>query len=1542
MEPIKLGASKGNLWDQLRYGAANIARATVKAPFEIFEALDSGAQKAAAAGLSLPATVGAAFDEEENNIGKKYLEEFSQQMESLKQADQRINTLGDYISEYAVEPMGRFTDKVFDTLQGDRNKVLYPDVVDNIASITGNLAVGMIPFTSLTLPQKGLTAVGLFKNSLEGAKVGAATGAVFGIGPSEDFDQYLQNLAFSTALGGALPSVALAADRGLSFAKNTSARIGQQFNRMAQDQLGQSMQIAKQPQNSQVTKMRRPVQTVQAEQVEGGRLPSRVKDIITEKILKYEAQSGRKISSQQKSFLEKEVQQNLVKINQRNARRQIAQQRFTEIKAQQDFREAETKRIGIAQQIDRIKNYLKDRPRKLSPSQKQKQIEKAIEKAERIKNKAIERERLRAGIKTQQALDAELQAADSLVKEIEIQKIEITDSEINAVYKGPKNTEAIKEQIRQEKQTELSSIKQRLESENKILDTKIKEVKKLIDLKDESFQKPNEEVLKDLQAQKQKNENEIHSIEKKMSKTLPVSKAEIETVAQKVAAEKEAIRKDLAEKKLQEQTTLKQQIETQAEGVVEQYYRNTGRRTNLENYLQKQQAELERVKNIQKGKVEEFARKKLGVEDVSEANLQNEIARLEKELEDAQIFQAEYLKGAASEAQYLAEDVEFFKEQGLTHVEIKDGKIKLAVSADDSSIRLPPIKVKKYGSEFAISRDEAGNITEISRPQTPEEIAYQKAEESILDGIDQLFGVSKDPVTKTEPAVEQVDKKGYKTDSKRAAIQKTFMPIQNAVDEISQKIGNKLAKLVAQSQSRPIVEAENLAKAVGYQYEGVFDITEFKKYLQELFPGGFEGKKTYMHVSEMPERLNAAQRDFLIKWHKHFGGEKITLPREYDQNEIFKKQSAEDQIEIKRKLEEEGLDSDLVQDQLFEKRKFEIVPDDYIEIALDPADQIITRLQRIAKQKSLEEFFQRPLDGKKGYKAMVDDLIVEEGLKGTPDGVQVKELLTRFFEPRPYTDNIFIRILNQFRYGTTLGGAASAIKQPLLGANRMILRNGIVRFFKGLQMVKDPVMQNHMVDVMGDIDKEGNRGIMKVIDNLNTGLFQMANKKGEMVPVMTTNYQYLVDESSKLLRGKGSASFKDYMSRRFGDKADYLIEMFAGFKNKKYTAFDPDVLETVVTVARDRGTLAMSKADKTFYSLSKNPLTAGAYKLGTFTIKDMNAISDGTLGEIQRGRWGEGLKNAVTWGILYGATNGLISDIVLRVGSGLQTTAEDLNLRDGIQSEDITNIPESFGRGFTRGGLQRTSEQIVSSYFSMLAFTDKYSTEKFFDSDSAIAGVFMNKLMPGVPGMIKTSTDSIKAMRGNPSNEFERATFNPLQVLNPDYNPSLKYLPPRILTETYYNIGDPLLRGSAAKVVEREVARLDYEKERTSTAQLEKQDNENKAEKKAGVPTEMIGTSEGKMLANKLQNKKYQEYLKDKRTFEKEDYIRGNSLISEFKGLSREEYQNRVKGLSIKDKRAYFAFLSREIDKAKFREHISDEEYYKLDNVIKNQAFGVK
>jgi len=954
----------------------------------------------------------------------------------------------------------------------------------------------------------------------------------------------------------------------------------------------------------------------------------------------------------------------------------------------------------------------------------------------------------------------------------------------------------------------------------------------------------------------------------------------------------------------------------------------------VKNFLEKQNKALNRARKIQRTKVNKDARRSLGVEDPTPDALKSEVARLEAErqaiAEEEATLSNRLIKEAQDFSVKATSSEQFLKDQGLSYAGFdSDGKMTVA-SFDAMPASPRTYQFRKNGTDFSIKISQEGKPVEIKRDPTPVEKKWEDAQNGVHTQIDRLFGLADEPPiitkenTKAEAPVSDkskpIENNSWKLPAK-SGTREYMQPIQNVVDEISPNLGNKVAQLEADIVNDPVILFKELADTVGYRQKGEFDPKKFHAYLKGIFG---DSRKSYVNADTQPENLTPEQTDLLIKMQPFFNKHKAELeaagidftqfvnglyaPRERKYNVWYNKQpkykdgtgSSQEEI-VQRIKDTEGdyFDSDMVMDELAKERKYKEVPDDALDEYHEGADSIFIRIKKIAKQRALNKFFGNELKQGQGHRVLIEKMLDEEGITGA-NRYDAQLALERLFDKTPYTDNPFMNGLNWLRYAFTLGRPSTAVKQPILGGVRYSARFGIENFLKGLNASNDPRFQAHMASIMGDIEKQDIGSKLKLMDKAATGLFRLSNQK-EASLGMSSAYHALVENSAKATQGKAPKSFTDYMQRRYGDDAQAKIQKLAAQKGKKYTGLDKDILDATFTYARDRGSLAMTKADKVSASLDKNNLLKREfYRLLTYGFKNTNTMADMTFGEIKRGNPAEGFKNMLTQVMIPVGIEGLMVDAIMRTGSGAQSWAA---------SGDI----EDFGRGYERGGIARTVEKVKDSYLGIVPFLSRYSLDKLFDPQ-AQGEAIMDMVFKGTGGIVKTATQSGQAtIAGLEASNRENRAPDFTGAFQPDLNPALKKLPPQVLTETYYNIVDPLLRGDSAQVVLDEAEILKREEGETPLGKLTKQQELIKKHRNAGVPEALLGTKKGQAMYSKLTNKKYQEQLKITHTFDTAEIARGYELTRDMTPMSPEERMAHFKTLSTKEQKAFYGAM---LDKA--------------------------
>ncbi len=1569
-KPLKGSASKADWVDESRFGLSNIVEGLVNSYPALISGIDATAQKGAAA---IAGAATRSEDEQFFEAYSRELATIQENDKRLNTIKNIVNEnvyqpLADLTDSFFTAAEGdrskiqnaNLKENIYQTGGNLIAPLPFGGALSKTASMLGRAVEGAAVGTGFGIVAGGQadTLQGYGANILTGTGLGAATGVA---APH-----------VAKAIGHGADFVQSKARQITDYAKGTSARIQQRVQQMTRDQISESMRTIGSSQDrmrAQQNQMRAqneaansPGQVAQnPEQSNSVRLKSGVRmnveehPVVQQSVATLEQKAGRELTAQEKQS----VAESFVNANVTLRRRQIAAQKLRELRAKSEMETLQVKQVGIEQQMQRIKEYLAENPKPLFPSKKQKVLRANLLRAEQMnarlkaqESKSVgpnvipEEQRLvQAAIKENLTPSINQAQADIMTLKAEISKTQ--EALVNPKMKVDKSLDGSLESYIAEKLREKSSKLNKKEYESfagKNDDSKLARRY----LSKEGGKSPST-LAKELIDAGVTNEEEAVVTQKIVdfmqehntnpdSYYIKKAKAQASEDISRLGADLSKRESELAQMK-----ELRDQIE------VPKRTEPAPLRQKTLDYISNRTKELERIRAIQQTKIANNIKERLGVDSTDPVSLKSKIEELQLQSEDYKIQQKELetqlAKQALSEAEGIATSEQYLKEQGLSYAGYENGKMKVATFDPNLSktvIAANPkttnYRVKRNGSQFSIEIDADGKPVTVEREATPVEKVWHRSQEGIHTQIDRIFGLTEEGPVVTEadhgsgggkppenapkktggsdenPPPEDSESRILRTQPSKKdqrLIREQMQPIQNAVDEIHQELGNRVAKLEANYINKPTVLLKGLAESVGYETKN-FNPNDFVKHLIRLWGSKAEDAYTYNHVAQMPERLSVEQREFLAKsqafWLEHRAGleamgidpakliEGLYAPREVDYNKWFDLQDSTTKTEIKDLInsKEDGYyDEDKIMGELTEVRKFNIIPDSEMPAYRSGAEAIVIRIKKIAQQQALQEFFGNRLEKGKGYSSAVNGLLDEFGIQGS-DRRDAQFLLQRLFDKTPYTDNAALNLLNRFRFAVILGAPATAVKQPVLGAIRNSFRFNIENAIKGISTMNDPAFQGHFAGLMNDIQKGDIGSKLQLADMAATGMFRFANQK-EAAMGISSAYHAMVNDSHKALNGKASKSFSEYMKRRYGaDPAamDALIVKLAAQKGRKYAGFDLDVLNAVTTYARDRGSLALSKADKTAAALDpRNMVNREAYKLLTYNMKDTNTLIDMTAGEMKRGNWGTGMINIVTQVALLTALNGLATDQILRVGSGTQTAAQG----------------HSFSEGYERGGIARTVGQVQNAALGLIPFLSTYSVEKLLDPQT-VGETIANAVFKGLGTTSKLVVDSVKATVESVKASNKEGAFPDLSgALNPELNPSFKNLPPRILAETAYNIIDPLVRGDKAQVVLKEQEKLQYEASQTEEAKAKKLEDDKKKYRHAGVPQELAGTKKGAVLYEKATNKGYKAYSTASRSFTPEDYKLGMQVTRELNQQPLGERKAYFDSLPSVEQKAYMA-----------------------------------
>jgi hypothetical protein len=464
------------------------------------------------------------------------------------------------------------------------------------------------------------------------------------------------------------------------------------------------------------------------------------------------------------------------------------------------------------------------------------------------------------------------------------------------------------------------------------------------------------------------------------------------------------------------------------------------------------------------------------------------------------------------------------------------------------------------------------------------------------------------------------------------------------------------------------------------------------------------------------------------------------------------------------------------------------------------------------------------------------------------DREDAKQLIFRLFEtPATTTDPLWKSIgytANKLRYATMLGGVGTAATQ-LTALPRYGVLFGVKNMLQGFLSVGRKDLPIGISSIINDAYEGSTAGKLnaldKVFSTLSTGLFNAANKL-EAKLGLSTAFTWLSNGAKK-----GNADVTSYLKERYGDRADGLIAKLKDYSNKPNKSFDAEIFELAFTAARDRGGVALAKADKTFKSLDPtSPLTRELYTLQTWAIKNANTVADLTIGQFKKGNTGKAIGNTLALVAVSPLLQAAFQTGIESAGTliGKAAAGDDVNLEMDALAQDRfkNNIARSYAGLVPMAGSPVLLSQIVEGEW-----------------ESAIANYFVK----GLGSMARITMNTGKAMgsgftqgmresKGNVGAGFLQAGLAAFDV---DANKSFTKLPPRPITEAYYSIVDPMRRGANSRVVKDYAGNLERIYNEKPEVKLERQITQAERQLKAGVPESLVGTSKGQRLYEDATNK---------------------------------------------------------------------------------------
>ena len=1158
----------------------------------------------------------------------------------------------------------------------------------------------------------------------------------------------------------------------------------------------------------------------------------------------------------------------------------------------------------LKQQKGRVEEYLAKRKAEPLRTDEEKLLNERLTELKELQAQEKEYQAQQKAIEAEQQAQAKLQAAEEARQQKINEQIEKLKAEQQAITQRASAEEDLLKQQAQEKAAEIadqnrvkeleaqvkeaesyaetfkSKDRQRRAALKEKQDADIKEIKADTSLSDEQ----KAEKIKALKkAQKQDLKPAQDDSLTKLEEAKTALRTEKEAQASAKAAKKEALRlakeKAAIARKRAESEQKQKDLETQLEQLqaardaspVETEDPNLPRGEVLNQWIKSTEERLNAEKTKQAAlRAEELA--SYGF-DKKPSELERELTGINKQLNQASQELKTKLKTIAdtvrnkTEKQLRLADavspvtptVEQLRQADMTGFAYKDGVLS-AVSITPKPAATTRV-IKKDGKTHTVELTSDGRVAQVDTVLNPKEKASLDAIEMMETAVDNVFSGKKlnEPEAIKPDEIAKSKFKGTGIASKylrgiEVGTRKVFRPIQNAVDVIDQALGNKVARYQADLVANPKVLLDELKAALKLNLSD----DKFIEYVNKLFPD----KKFGLNINYEFEQATAAQKNFITRyntWRKKYkaelelAGAKETefvgayLPRRTNLDWWLNRDGSEiKEFMANAKKQNPHADNDMILEAFNKERKVEYVRDELLDGYKNIGEALLIDIGQIGRQKAVNKFYDNQLEYGKGTSKLLDEMVSK--IEDPIDREDAKQLIFRLFEtPATTTDPLWKSIghtANKLRYATMLGGVGTAATQ-LTALPRYGVLFGAKNMLQGFLSVGRKDLPIGISSIINDAYEGSTAGKLnaldKVFSTLSTGLFNAANKL-EAKLGLSTAFTWLSNGAKK-----GNADVTSYLRERYGDRADGLIAKLKDYSNKPNKSFDAEIFELAFTAARDRGGVALAKADKTFKSLDPtSPLTRELYTLQTWAIKNANTVADLTIGQFKKGNTGKAIANTLALVAVSPLLQAAFQTGIESAGTliGKAAAGDDVNLEMDALAQDRfkNNIARSYAGLVPMAGSPVLLNQIVEGEW-----------------ESAIANYFVK----GLGSMARITMNTGKAMgsgftqgmresKGNVGAGFLQAGLAAFDV---DANKSFTKLPPRPITEAYYSIVDPMMRGANSRVVKDYAGNLERIYNEKPEVKLERQITQAERQLKAGVPESLVGTSKGQRLYEDATNK---------------------------------------------------------------------------------------
>lgn len=1257
-------------------------------------------------------------------------------------------------------------------------------------------------------PALGLKAAGLLETPNLLKQIGQASlgGATIGALSTQRPQDLLQNTAVGSVFGAAAVPFAMGISATVQAAKQASGQLKAFANQLSQQSYTPALNNVRRVQPQAQVPQVQPVKQGYAPIQQEARQALNVKNEVPPMPKVEVAPQAPKIPDEMTPVIEQQLQ----------AEQKIATvgERFKAISSDLALQKQLEEKKLLWQKQSRLKEYLEKKKGKPLTSDEQKALEARLKELEEIRRNEAYEERQRKAIEAEEtrkriAIEAEQKRQEVIDRQIEEiwQAVEKESAPVMMETKPTIETKPVKENPFKAFDEKLAELSAKIQ--------KTTELKVKFDEKQNN--KPVEKPINNAAAREIRAASGQESIKQTKPKVNPHTeelqklKAELAETKQQRETFRETLRAEKAKLKAEAAAKKQQEIEAQREKV------KALKLQALEEKLQKLEAEKAQVMTP-KEEPTDLPRLKI----------------LDK---------------------WISETKNRISQEKIKQATLKEKELQAYGIGDKTTV-----EIKKEIT------DTKKQYAEISKAVT-QKIRKMAIEAKESSGIDNALGLSGNNGTKAVAIPKPNSKLGGAI---RSALRKNFMPIQNAVDTISQGLGNKVSSFEADLNSNPYQLINELNSKLGLKDNSD---KALHAHIEKLFPD----KSLSVNLEYRGKDLNDEQKAFLDvyqDWRKQYkkelesAGVKETkeienyLPRrtifEYWSN---KEGSNLHDFITKERKKNPFADNDLIVEQFNRERTMGNVTGDDLKGYHTAADAVLLDIKQIGKQKAINKFFDNKLEYGKGHSKLIDDMVSD--IKDPIDKADATTLIGSLFKTNPVITNPALRALSywtdKIRYSSLLGKPLTALKQ-LTSVPRYGMRYGIEHTLTGLSMIPNkylPVSLNRMInDIERGTTADKIGWFDKIFTNLSTGLFDKANQfEGKLG--MSTAFSWLTKGAKK-----GNKDVLDYLSRRYGERAGELTEKLKMYADKPYRSFDKDILDLSFTAARDRGGAAFGKADKVFGAINPEGMNAGVrqefYKLQTWGLKNANTVSDLIFGEIKRGNVKGGVANF--FGLL------MIAPLIEGVTQTAFESSGDI-LRDSVSGRGARLELDALAE-------DRLSKNISNAYLSFIPFIgNKYTLDQLTDPtkwNEAIgnivykgAGSVGNIL--GASGKAASSgfTKGLREKKGIGGAALSAAGA----VFDPDMNKAFSKLPPSPITETIYNVVDPAIRGGNSAVEKRkvdELVRIQAAKpENKKAAKIERIETHIKA----GVPESIAGTPYGEQVYAQQTNKNTKAYLENwKRT----------------------------------------------------------------------------